>query len=1647
MLTENPWLSFRQYKEDDASRFKGRDEDIDHLYRLVTRSDLSVIYAESGIGKSSLINAGLIPSLRANMYLPLSFVLTRDKIEGDAKAWFSRSIMTQITGEIERLNAGLAADQHYRWESVLPEDVQSLLEPLMDDSLWWFLRTHQLVSMGLDVTPVLIFDQFEEVLKLEDASLTEGFFSLCQDLSREDIPQELKCRLERVPEMADRLQVAEYHILLSQREEYIGQLDYWSQQRFSIPSLKNNRYCLRPLTPSQAEDIITRQGVDTLNGVKGLVIDQAKETGKDSISTLILSVLCHKLYNMAQTAPDGSKLPLSAADMPESTNALIGDYYDEQLGQLRDDQGRPLRISTRARRLMEGALLSASGSRLRVPVDIPSLSRMGFREKYMCALDKANLVRLMEINGEQYVELVHDRVAEMIHERRRAIAAKKSRKISYAVILFAVVGLILVLNYFFVRTSDQKLNREHPYLELVGNHVSSGGDLIGRQDLQQLVLQDPLIATIKDCYRLETISISFSENAKGKLDLLIENCPRLRRIEFADGLEIIEHLSVSGCPRLEPVRIPSTLMVIEKDALSDFDGEIIPDEGKTKYMSLDGSLWEKDDNSYYLMHVREASKRDYVVFPKGAFVKDSTFNGKLFKDSRQCPYDIGIDTLEGFRFSADSILDFRKEPFNEVKYVNARLSDVPLRKVILSNRVLSIKGEFTQCRDLRKIVFPDSSSLEVGENAFNGCENLDTLVFGTRLKSINQKALLFHKRLDYVVLPDTVDVVFYNQGMLLPHFRAEVQAKSQFCKEAGIVFYNGQPFSSETDYHTYCASDSSYFSCQGVLCKKEKDSISFIDCPASADILACFREITGYTLYAGDNIYAIGGWRNSCFYIKRGASQIVDVGDPPLKVTLFLNDIAVGPADTKVRQPRYSLQPGWNGINYFWPAFFANNPEDLSGISDIHTLAIRPDYLINGESNPALRISTVFPEEYKKRITLHVPHGSREYYIDHPAYQSYHEIVEDSVLYRYVHTAKYVFLSSIPWLVKNRAIVYPLLGLGLLLLLLFVIYKIRTAKGFWVTFLFFTLGLVLGFAVWFFLYWILYNCGLSILVSNIIAVFAGVVIFVLVADRRFNVINGLVRFWHWCRDAWKNRRELAYRLVIFLQKSLRWVASHKFIFMSVLLGLLIALGLAIRHSRYNALLQQAQELIDKNQYKEAAQKARRLLPSQRGIKKNRQREVEAARIYQIAVLNLSEKGIYPFVFADFRHIDKTQVNYAKNSDLGAALYKGNMNYLCPSSDYSPSDIKASPDGRWLIGPVKYRSFSFMDLSDGSRVIDTLYNYNGKFIFSPDGRWLINRIDYNHISLLDLSEEGKVTDRLVIYYNCEFSPDGRWLMRQISSDECVLSDLNNRGIEVDTLHSHQGKFLFSPDSRWLINRIDNDYISLLDLSEGAIVKDTLYNNSYYSCKFSPDGRWLMYKTEQDKYLLSDLSNGGSAVDTLDCSRYGDSCEFSPDGQWLMYRISMRECSLQNLSNGVRFVATLGNCDGAFTFSPDGRWLLNRTQEDQLSVLDLSKNAKEVVTLNNHDGGFDFSPDGRWMISRTGVSKSIIMHFDGREWKTWTELDFYPERGAIDWDSGLYYDKGRKVLFFLAPTKEEIEALDAALLESGGDANALDVKVHP
>ena len=137
----------------------GRMLDVDRLLERLGRNDhkLTVVYGQSGVGKSSLVQAGLVPALRQRA------IDARDVLP----------VLLQVYTNWEK-NLG---DRLV--ESL--EEVQGLSLPLFLDSMAAFIAEIQ-KSDDKNLLTVLIFDQFEEFFfAYKDPALRRPFFEFLRD--------------------------------------------------------------------------------------------------------------------------------------------------------------------------------------------------------------------------------------------------------------------------------------------------------------------------------------------------------------------------------------------------------------------------------------------------------------------------------------------------------------------------------------------------------------------------------------------------------------------------------------------------------------------------------------------------------------------------------------------------------------------------------------------------------------------------------------------------------------------------------------------------------------------------------------------------------------------------------------------------------------------------------------------------------------------------------------------------------------------------------------------------------------------------------------------------------------------------------------------------------------------------------------------------------------------------------------------------------------------------------------------------------------------------------------------------------------------------------------------------------------------------
>lgn len=454
----NPYI-IGPYTEDDASRFCGRTQEIEGMYKSFLQNDYLVCYANSGEGKSSILNAGLFPKLRNSKYCPINIRFKFDENEYSDYN-FDRIISDIIEKSLKNVAGFEQFEVKYLYDSESGNESDLFWQRnLIRSSLWLRLRFSELLIKNIDTnetssyTPVLVFDQFEEVFTNPKSEIwTKEFFKWLEELSTDVCPKRIVKLIDEHDGDVDISMVSStkrFKAIFSLRSEYVGNVDYWGLQHFYIPDLKNNRFFLKPLKPNGAVEVIKQpegfpQMPDKMCENIVLGCGENEELVREQLPCIpasILSIICHELYKL-----NDSERNKIAALLVKGRNSVVErileNYYLRTLSEcgIKDEKTRDA---------FEKALVDDKGNRKRIGVKHKDLQPLS--EIQIGKLIKTNMLRVVskakndnDLEGD-VVELPHDRFCKFItnHKNKRFEDIQAKNRSLKEWLLFGITCLVL----------------------------------------------------------------------------------------------------------------------------------------------------------------------------------------------------------------------------------------------------------------------------------------------------------------------------------------------------------------------------------------------------------------------------------------------------------------------------------------------------------------------------------------------------------------------------------------------------------------------------------------------------------------------------------------------------------------------------------------------------------------------------------------------------------------------------------------------------------------------------------------------------------------------------------------------------------------------------------------------------------------------------------------------------------------------------------------------------------------------------------------------------------------------------------------------------------------------------------------------------
>jgi len=397
------------FSESQQNIFFGRDSDIQNLTQLIQVRKQVLLYAKSGVGKTSLLMAGVLPPLR-NKYVPLKIRFT---------AYTETSDSTPAQAVISALPADSVAS-----ETLLDKINRNTNSP---KTLWYHFKQQQLVNPK--TVFLLVFDQFEELFTYPENQIND-FKQQLYDMIHSEVPGEIIDFLSEVNELtADRdinilYQEPEVKIIYAIRSDRLNLLNQLTDK---IPDIQRDFYELKPLDNKQA-----RAAIEGPAGKEGdftvppyafpeelliNILDQLTQQGRDHLETTQLQIVCQRIEeNISRKKPavpeNHGKLAVEKQDIPDFRD-IFYEFYKDAIQLLSED------YQAKAHLLIENRLII---NRRRISLD-GLLCTEFLPENELQKLVKAHLLRAEPNNmGGFNYELSHDTLVDPINdvaEKRR----------------------------------------------------------------------------------------------------------------------------------------------------------------------------------------------------------------------------------------------------------------------------------------------------------------------------------------------------------------------------------------------------------------------------------------------------------------------------------------------------------------------------------------------------------------------------------------------------------------------------------------------------------------------------------------------------------------------------------------------------------------------------------------------------------------------------------------------------------------------------------------------------------------------------------------------------------------------------------------------------------------------------------------------------------------------------------------------------------------------------------------------------------------------------------------------------------------------------------------------------------------------------
>src|ERR671923_915232 len=451
---QQPYIGPRAFRrvEADRLRFSGRDTEIDEIVALITSHRIVLIYAQSGAGKTSIINAGVIPSLAKDGFEVLP--VARVQVTSPTSPVSPKNGNNNIPSKVENIYIYNAL------QSLGRERPEIKPESISDLALFEFLDRYfpTRKNENGEIRPqLLIFDQLEELFSFYPDNWIE---------QQRNFFQQVADSLDNNPFL---------RVVFVIREDFLAQLDPFKS---ILPEKLRARFRLERLHRREAisaikkplKKVLEKATEDEKANIESEINALVNELRKmnvvevssgdirplegDYIEPIQLQVVCKRWWREREASKGLQNKVTSLEELGTVDEALEDFYEDAILAASKETRVHESKI----RIWCQEKLITPSGTRSMVHRGQNTTE--GIDNNVIDWLERKYLIRKEHRSGASWYELTHDRLIKPIissnakwkdvndRKKNRKIIIKSGLAVAAATIIILYVILPFLVNIY-----------------------------------------------------------------------------------------------------------------------------------------------------------------------------------------------------------------------------------------------------------------------------------------------------------------------------------------------------------------------------------------------------------------------------------------------------------------------------------------------------------------------------------------------------------------------------------------------------------------------------------------------------------------------------------------------------------------------------------------------------------------------------------------------------------------------------------------------------------------------------------------------------------------------------------------------------------------------------------------------------------------------------------------------------------------------------------------------------------------------------------------------------------------------------------------------------------------------------------------------